>query len=93
MFKFKSEGFKCNHSSPPPPSPPLPFHFPERLYKRGLWSNQTFGWELKTSCIKNSEYESQAKKYMIRIARFSLLVPYPNKFMVDDKIICFMCAC
>ena len=63
--------------------PPLPFpHFPERLYRRGLWSNQTFGWELKTSCIKNSEYESQAKKYMIRIARFSLLVPYPNKFLV-----------
>ena len=78
MFKFKSEGFKGNYSSTPLPFP----HFPERLYRRGLWSNQTFGWELKTSCIKNSEYESQARKYMIRIARFSLLVPYPNKFLV-----------
>ena len=41
-------------------------------------------WNLKTLCIKNSEYESQAKKNDsdINCYSFSLLVPLPSKFLV-----------
>ena len=35
---------------------------------------------MKTPCIKNSEYKFQAKKK--KIYNFSLLVPYPIKFVV-----------
>ena len=47
-----------------------------------------FRWDLKTSCIKNSKYKSQAKKINKKndsdcnFYNFSLLVPYPNKFVV-----------
>ena len=43
-----------------------------------------FRWDLKTPCIKNSEYKSQAKKNDsdCNFYNFSLLVPYPNKFLV-----------
>ena len=67
--------------------------------QEGLRSSLNFGWELvlqvggiffrwdsKTSCIKNSEYKSQAKKKKndsnCNFYNFSLLVPYPNKFVV-----------
>ena len=42
-------------------------------------------WDFKTPCIKNSEYQSQAKKKKdsdFNFYDFSLLVPYPNKFLV-----------
>ena len=67
------------------------------LYE-GLRSNKGFGWELtlecefwiffrwdlKTLCIKNSECKSQAKKNdsNCNFCNFSLLLPYPNKFLV-----------
>ena len=39
---------------------------------------------MKTPCIKNSEYKSQAKKKDrdCNFYNFSLLAPYPNKFLV-----------
>ena len=49
-----------------------------------------FRWELKTPCTKSSEYKSQAKRKTnkqkkdsdCKFYNFSLLVPYPNKFVV-----------
>ena len=43
-----------------------------------------FRWNVKPPCIKNSKYESQAKKNDsdCNFYNFSLLVPYPNKFLV-----------
>ena len=46
-----------------------------------------FRWDLKTLCIKNSEYKSQAKNPKkhdpdCNFYNFSLFVPYPNKFVV-----------
>ena len=44
----------------------------------------SFRWDLKTPCMKNSEYQSQAKKSdsYCNFYNFLLLVPYPNKFVV-----------
>lgn len=71
-------------------------HFSKCLYRR---LNQDFAWELalnvkviffrwdlKTQCIKNSEYEPQAKKKKKNDSNFNfynflLLVPYPNTFL------------
>ena len=43
-----------------------------------------FRWELKTPSIKNSKYKSQGKKNDsdCNFYNFSLLVPYPKKFVV-----------
>ena len=42
-----------------------------------------FSWDLKTPCMKNSEYESQAKNDSdCNFYNFSLVVPYPNKILV-----------
>ena len=83
-----------------PPLPPLSdgggggesglSHLSKHLHRRDLGqleilgSKSFFRWDLKTLCIKNSEYESQAKKNDsdINCYNFSLLVPLPNKFPV-----------
>ena len=45
-----------------------------------------FGWELKTPCIKIVNMNLKIKKMiLIIISTVSLLVPYPNKFLV----VCF----
>ena len=43
-----------------------------------------FRSDLKAPCIKNSEYQSQTKKNdsICNFCDFSLLVSYPNKFLV-----------
>ena len=72
--------------------------FSESLYRRELgqtgilggnwhfrWGGFFFRRDLKTSCIKNSECKSQAKKkkkIQIVISTISHLVPSPNKFVV-----------
>ena len=71
-------------------------YFSERLYRRHLgqigilggnchfrWGWFFFRWDLKTPCIKNSEYKSQVKKNSSdwNFYNFSLLVPYTNKFL------------
>ena len=64
-------------------------HFSERLYWDFGWELALqvgvifFRWDLKTPYIKNSEYKSQAKKDSVcNFYNFSLLIPYPNKFVV-----------
>ena len=88
------------HSSyPPPPLDDGDGlrHFSEHLYRRDLgqigifgwnwhfwWGVIFFRWDLKTPCIKNSDYKSQAKKNnsICNFYNFSLLFPYPNKSVV-----------
>ena len=73
-------------------------HFSECLHRRdlyqyiksGFWvglgifgGGGFFRWDLKTPCIKNSECEYQAKNDTnCNFSNFSILVPYPNKFLV-----------
>ena len=49
---------------------------------------------MKTPCIKISQYKSQAKKKKIPIviSTISLLVPYPNKFVVVCICIVIFCG-
>ena len=88
VFSYMIFQFKLSKGAEP---------FFRRFIQEGLRSNWDFGWELalqvgvvfvrqdlKTPCIKNSEYKSQAKKIDsdCNFYNFSLLVPYPNKFLV-----------
>ena len=66
------------------------------LYRGRLGSNWNFGWELslqvrliffrwdlKTCCIKKSEYESQTKNDSdFNFYNFSLLVSYTDNFLI-----------
>ena len=89
------------HTPPTPHTPPPLGYaepFVRMFIQEGLTSIWDFGWELalqvgviffrwdlKTPCIKNSEYKSQAKKKKdsnCNFYNFSLLVPQPNKFVV-----------
>ena len=70
--------------------------FFQTFIQKGLRSNWDFGWELalqveviffscdlKTPCMKDSKYESQAKNDSdCNFYSFSLLVSYPKKILV-----------
>ena len=71
-------------------------HFSERLYRRDFgqieilgenwhfrWGWFVFMWDLKIHCIKDSEYESQAKKVIPIVISTTSHFWCTNKFLVE----------